>query len=107
MLSYADLCRFMLIYVPIDVQMSLYMLGMFCAILSAGAFLLLVTFTALPVSTTHAIVGAVVGMTAVGVGWDCLEWKVSEHQIKQLTLPRILVPGVVRSLKAAHSPPLD
>jgi hypothetical protein len=27
--------------------------------------------------------------------------------MKQLTLPHILVPGVVHSLKATHSPPLD
>jgi hypothetical protein len=28
-------------------------------------------------------------------------------KIKELTLPRILVPKVVRNLKATHSPPLD
>ena len=30
----------------------------------------------------------------------------TKKEIKQLTLPRILVPGAVRSVKATHSPPL-
>jgi hypothetical protein len=104
-LIYADLCWFMLITSPLMCRSRLYMLVMFCAILFVGAFLLLVTLTALPVSTTHAIVGAVVGMTAVGVGWDCLEWKVSENQIKSLTLPRILVPGVVSQFEGCSRLP--
>lgn len=28
----------------------------------------------MPVSATHAIVGAVVGMTITGVGFGCLDW---------------------------------
>jgi hypothetical protein len=30
-----------------------------------------------------------------------------KNNIKLFTLPRILVPGVVRNLKATHAPPLD
>ena len=37
-------------------------------------FLMLVTFTAMPVSTTHSIVGGTVGAAAVGVGFNCLNW---------------------------------
>jgi hypothetical protein len=40
-----------------------------------AASLPLVTFTAMPVSTTHAIVGGTVGAAAVGAGWNCLNWK--------------------------------
>ena len=54
--------------------MGLFMIGMFCALLAAAVFLLLATFTALPVSTTHAIVGAVVGVTLAGAGGGCLNW---------------------------------
>lgn len=42
--------------------------GMACALLSGALFLLAATAFAMPVSTTHAIVGAVLGMTAVGAG---------------------------------------
>ena len=35
---------------------------------------MLVTFTAMPVSTTHSIVGGTVGAAAVGVGFNCLNW---------------------------------
>lgn len=55
-----------------DSRMSLYMLGMALALLGTAAFLLLATFTAMPVSVTHAIVGAVVGMTLVGTDGGCL-----------------------------------
>jgi PiT family inorganic phosphate transporter len=46
------------------------MLGMFAALLAAGIWVHLATVFGLPVSTTHSIVGAVVGfgMISVGVG---------------------------------------
>lgn len=36
--------------------------------------MLLATFYAMPVSTTHAIVGAVLGMTVAGAGTACVRW---------------------------------
>ena len=50
-----------------DTSMSLFMVGMLSALFGAGMFLLMATFTSMPVSTTHSIVGAVVGATAVGI----------------------------------------
>ena len=47
---------------------------MMCALVSGAAFMLLATFFAMPVSTTHAIVGAVLGMTLVGAGGTCVRW---------------------------------
>lgn len=44
------------------------------ALLAAAIFLLLATFTAMPVSTTHAIVSAVVGITIAGTAPRCLNW---------------------------------
>jgi len=55
-------------------SISVYMLGMMCSLIAATCFLALACFTAMPVSTTHAIIGAVVGMTIVGAGFDCLNW---------------------------------
>ena len=47
---------------------------MACALLSGALFMLLATFFAMPVSTTHAIVGAVLGMTVAGAGTACVQW---------------------------------
>lgn len=57
-----------------DSEMSSYMGGMFAALVATAVFLLLATFTRMPVSTTHAIVGGVVGMTVFGAGGHCLNW---------------------------------
>ncbi|EOD09817.1 putative inorganic phosphate transporter, partial [Emiliania huxleyi CCMP1516] len=61
-----------------DSGMAVYAVGMLCALLAAALFLLLATFAAMPVSTTHAIVAGVVGMTMVGSaemdGVACLNW---------------------------------
>ncbi|RLN87637.1 hypothetical protein BBJ28_00027024, partial [Nothophytophthora sp. Chile5] len=56
-------------------QMDVYALGMFAALIGAALFLLIATFTAMPVSTTHAIIGGVIGVTIYGVGGSCLSWK--------------------------------
>ena len=54
--------------------MSVYNVGMLGALIGAACFLLLATFVKMPVSTSHAIVGGVVGMTLVGTSADCLNW---------------------------------
>ena len=56
-------------------RMTLYMGAMMCALFAAAVFLMLCSFTAMPVSTTHAIIGGVVGATVVGTqDWNCLNW---------------------------------
>jgi sodium-dependent phosphate transporter len=47
---------------------------MFAALSGAAFFLALATFSSMPVSTTHAAVGGVVGMTLVGTNPSCLNW---------------------------------
>jgi len=46
------------------------------ALIGASLFLLLASITSIPVSTTHAIVGGVVGITMTGVGGSCLNWDI-------------------------------
>jgi len=48
--------------------------GMLAALLSAGFWLLIASSVGWPVSTTHSIVGAIVGFGAVGVGIDAVAW---------------------------------
>ena len=57
-----------------DSKMSLFMVAMLSALFGAAVFLLLATFTAMPVSTTHAIVGASVGGAIVATSFACLNW---------------------------------
>tara|TARA_B100000929_G_scaffold288194_1_gene276197 strand:+ start:1468 stop:2718 length:1251 start_codon:yes stop_codon:yes gene_type:complete len=48
--------------------------GMLAALLAAGLWLLIATRYGLPVSTTHSIVGAIVGFAAVGIGIEAVNW---------------------------------
>lgn len=50
------------------------MLGMFAALIAAGLWVHLATYFGLPVSTTHAIVGAVVGFGILSVGGGAVSW---------------------------------
>lgn len=47
---------------------------MFGAGLSASLFLFVCSLLEMPVSGTHAVVGAVIGMTAMGISFDCIDW---------------------------------
>jgi sodium-dependent phosphate transporter len=53
---------------------ELLMYGMLCAMLSAGLWLALATFLELPVSTTHSMIGAIIGMSMVAAGADSVIW---------------------------------
>jgi PiT family inorganic phosphate transporter len=48
--------------------------GMIAALIAAGTWLLVATYYGWPVSTTHSIVGAIIGFGAVGVGMDAVHW---------------------------------
>ncbi len=50
------------------------LLGMFAALLAAGVWVQLATHLGLPVSTTHSIVGAVVGFGVLAVGFGAISW---------------------------------
>jgi len=50
------------------------MLGMFAALLAAGIWVQVATHLGLPVSTTHSIVGAVVGFGVLAVGFGAVSW---------------------------------
>ncbi|MBQ61238.1 MAG: phosphate permease [Gammaproteobacteria bacterium] len=48
--------------------------GMLSALLAAGIWLMIASTKGWPVSTTHTIVGAVIGFAIVGIGVDAVEW---------------------------------
>jgi PiT family inorganic phosphate transporter len=53
---------------------ELLVYGMLSALLAAGTWLLIASRNGWPVSTTHSIVGAIVGFAAVGIGIDAVKW---------------------------------
>ncbi|MDH3375507.1 MAG: inorganic phosphate transporter [Gammaproteobacteria bacterium] len=53
--------------------------GMLAALLAAGIWLMVASTRGWPVSTTHSIVGAVVGFALAGIGVDAVNWgKISQ-----------------------------
>ena len=54
---------------------ELLVYGMLAALLAAGTWLLIASHKGWPVSTTHSIVGAIVGFAAVGIGLDAVHWE--------------------------------
>lgn len=48
--------------------------GMLAALAAAGTWLMVATHAGWPVSTTHSIVGAIIGFAVVGIGFDAVHW---------------------------------
>ena len=68
--------------------------GMLASLLAAGMWLLIASSFGWPVSTTHSIVGAIVGFGAVGVGVDAVAWsKVFKIVISWVASP--ILAGVI------------
>ena len=57
-----------------DEAATILAIGMIAALLAASTWLLIATYFHWPVSTTHAIVGAVVGFGCIGVGINQVDW---------------------------------
>ena len=53
---------------------QLLIFGMLASLLAAGTWLLIASRKGWPVSTTHSIVGAIVGFAAVGIGVEAVKW---------------------------------
>jgi len=53
---------------------ELLVFGMLASLLAAGVWLLVASLKGWPVSTTHSIVGAIVGFAAVGIGFEAVHW---------------------------------
>ncbi len=66
----------------------LLVLGMACVLLGTAIWLNVATWMGVPVSTTHAIVGAVAGFGLVAVGWASVRW----FKIGQIVLSWFISP---------------
>ena len=76
---------------------NLLVYGMLSSLLAAGTWLLFASFKGWPVSTTHSIVGAIVGFAAVGISFDAVNWsEVTTIAASWLTSP--FLAGVIAFL---------
>lgn len=57
---------------------EILLLGMFCSLITGSIMLLGATYFAIPVSTTHTIVGSIMGFSIVAKGVDSIEWDVAQ-----------------------------
>ncbi len=57
-----------------DQNPELLVYGMLSSLLAAGVWLLLASWKGWPVSTTHSIIGAIIGFAVVGVSADSVMW---------------------------------
>ncbi|GHD55826.1 inorganic phosphate transporter [Vreelandella hamiltonii] len=58
----------------LEANPQLLVYGMLSALLAAGIWLMIASARGWPVSTTHSIVGAIVGFGAVGLGVEAVAW---------------------------------
>lgn len=93
---------------------ELLVYGMLASLLAAGTWLLVASRNGWPVSTTHSIVGAIVGFAAVGIGVDAVQWGqvgtiVMSWVVSPLTAGIIayLIFGSVQKLILSRPDPLE
>jgi sodium-dependent phosphate transporter len=77
---------------------GLLMLGMVCAVVSSSIYLTFATKVGMPVSTTHSIMGGVIGMGVASVGADGVQWigkgGALNSGVTQVFLAWIIAPGL-------------
>lgn len=91
---------------------ELLVFGMMAALLAAGTWLLIASINGWPVSTTHTIVGAIVGFAAVGISVDAVHWGKVGNIVASWVVSPILAGAIsyalfksVQSLILSHDDP--
>jgi len=77
-----------IIYSQVIGDIRVILLGLLAALLSASLWVCLATFKNLPVSTTHSIVGAMIGIGLAGGGIQAVNW----YQVLTIVISWVLSP---------------
>ena len=78
-------------------QPEILVFGMLAALLAAAIWLMIASSRGWPVSTTHTIVGAIIGFAVVGIGVDAVQWgKVTQIAASWVVSP--LMGGIIAFL---------
>lgn len=71
-------------------DLNIFIIGMMASLLAAGTWLYIASTRGWPVSTTHSIVGAIIGFVLITKGVDAVSWsKVGEIASSWITSPLI------------------
>ncbi|KAA8576835.1 hypothetical protein MFRU_014g00780 [Monilinia fructicola] len=81
-----------------EAEPSVMMLGMTCALVSSSLYLTLATKLGLPVSTTHSIIGGVIGVGIAAIGTDGINW--GWNGVSQVFAAWVIAPGIAGSFAA-------
>jgi len=82
---------------PIAANPEFLVYGMLAALLAAAIWLMVASTRGWPVSTTHSIVGAIVGFAMAGIGMDAVNWvKISQIVASWVVSP--MLGGVIALL---------
>lgn len=76
---------------------ELLVFGMLASLLAAGIWLMVASRFGWPVSTTHSIVGAIVGFAMVGIGMDAVKW----GKVGSIVLSWIITPAIAGAIAYA------
>jgi len=76
---------------------ELLIFGMLASLLASAIWLLVATRFGWPVSTTHSIVGAIVGFAIVGLGMDAVKW----DKVGSIVMSWVISPAIAGSLAYA------
>jgi PiT family inorganic phosphate transporter len=75
---------------PIISHPEILVFGMLASLLAAAVWLMIASAKGWPVSTTHSIVGAIVGFTIVGIGPEAVKW----NKIMSVVVSWVISPAV-------------
>ncbi|QSJ17546.1 inorganic phosphate transporter [Nostoc sp. UHCC 0702] len=75
---------------------QILVMGMVTVLLSSGIWLQIATSQGLPVSSSHAVVGAIAGFSSVALGLDAIDWS----SIGSITIAWVLTPIISGAISA-------
>ena len=81
-----------------DKDPNVLLLAMMCAIIGSSCFLTFATHNGLPVSTTHSILGGIVGAGVASVGISNISW--GWGGVSQVFAAWVIAPGIAAILSA-------
>lgn len=81
-------------------QPIVLMLGMLCAIIGSSTWLTVATIMGLPVSTTHCIIGGVIGMGIAAGGIDGVSWSWEKKGVAQVVSSWVIAPAIAGAFAA-------
>jgi sodium-dependent phosphate transporter len=91
----ADTIRSKIVYVDrFTDNPALLMLGMVCALVGSSTWLTIATVMGMPVSTTHCIVGGVIGMGVAALGKDGVVWGWEGKGVAQIIASWVIAPAI-------------